>query len=320
MFRSYDTRYSSSLTCLAFLILWSPGEAGVAAAQPAPQGAPADLEVVLHDSRGPMHGTTLVVGRDLRVGLSGARPEHLYRFIVLDEAGGRVAERVARTDAAGVLEPVEVWDRTGIVGCNSPPKSWHEYPFANYAQATAALGGRTFELVVVDPQIRPPVVSLPLGIQEPEEAIYYWSDDKGNTKCLFETAEPVYLTVFHGHLEAWDANSRVFMLEAPPSKDLWQDGMSFKEVRLQPDCQGGIDVCAYPQGTIEPIPQQSTIELQGILPDEGGFLAIIRRPDGLLETQRYACDRATESVMYIKNQPVDLNDSDDGWGCPPCPP
>ncbi len=301
----------SKLGCLLLLCCLSATGAG---AQQRPQ-------LILEDSRGPMDGNTLVIGRDLRVGLAAALPEHQYRFVVFDEAGGEVAGVMATTDSAGSVEPVEVWDRSGVDGCRKKGKLQIDFPFANVADASDALDGRVFMLAIIEPTTQGVVLSTPIPLQEPSGAVYYWSDARGDAKCLFDSNDSVYLSVFKGDLETWQGESRVFMFNVPVNQDDWQNGMPFEEVRLQPNCQGGNDVCGYPEGTIEPLPQQSTVKIQGVTPQEGGFLAIIRPAEGGWEdTIRHDCDRVTESVMYVHSQPVDLNDSDDGWGCPPCPP
>lgn len=305
-----------SIMFFCLLLAWTVGAAQGAIA---PQETPPTL--VLADSRGPMDGNTLVIGRDLRVGLTDGMPKQRYQFIVYDEGGDAIAHAIASTNGVGTIEPVEVWNRTGVDGCNKPTLNPGDLNFVNVAQASAALHGRTFKLAVVEPQTHQTILSIPIRLEEPSEATYYWSDAKGRAKCFFFADEPVYLSVFKGETEMWDEDSRVFMLAAPLDKGAWQEGAAFEEVRLQPDCDGGNESCTYSEGTIEPLPQLSTVKLQGVTPKEGGFLAIIRPATyGSKEQVRLECDRITESIMYVHSQPVDVDDSDDGWGCPACPP
>lgn len=302
-------------TILLFLLLACPVVAAPGVI--APQASPPTL--VLEDSRGPMEGTTLIIGRDLKVGLSHAVPGRRYQFIVYDEGGDGIAYAMASADKAGTIDPIEVWNRTGVDGCNKPVKHPSDIHFNNVAQAGAALNGRTFQLAVVDPQTHRTIRSTPIRLEETSDAVYYWSDAKGKAKCFFYAGEPVYLSVFNGDTEMWSENSRVFMFSAPVDKDGWEVGATFEDVRLQPNCDDE-EACVLPEGTVEPLPQLSTVPLKGVLPKEGGFLAIIRPADGSKEQVRLECDRVTESIMYVHSQPVDVDDSDDGWGCPACPP
>lgn len=301
-------------SCLTFivsnlLLLFGPTSLS---AQQVPQ-------LVLADSRGPMADDTLIIGRDLRVGLAGGRADHRYRFRLQDETGAIVAEDFGKTNAVGSIDAFELWDKTGLQGCwPSKPKSPHQY--GSLSEVSAALDGSVFKLTVFDLQAKSTVTSSPISLRETQEAIYYWSDAAGNAKCIFEQRERIYLSVFKGDLETWDTESRVFMFEKPVKKEDWEVGMSFVDVRKRVGCDPNQETCDYPLGSIEKLPQTSTVEIEGIAPLEGAFLAIIRPAEGWKDTLRHACDRVTESVMYIHSMPVDLNDNEDGWGCPPCPP
>lgn len=194
-----------TLTCL---VLW----ASAGWSQAASQGP----RVILDDSRGDMVGTTLVIGRDLRGRVEGGAPDTLYQLTLLDETGAVVARQVVSSDADGNSDVVQVWDRSGITGCNAefnPSAFPGSLAYNNVEEAGLDLDGRTFTLRASEVGAAEAFAWIDVHLQEPEQAIYYWSDAHGRAACRFERNDPVFLSVFKGHLEAWQV-SRVFMLRS----------------------------------------------------------------------------------------------------------
>ncbi|MEO1085675.1 MAG: hypothetical protein AAFY88_15655, partial [Acidobacteriota bacterium] len=198
-------------------------------------------------------------------------------------------------------------------------------PYGSLAEAVPALDGLTLwfkaEVEIIDitggPSVWSELKVRPMTWVEPDEAVYYWSGPGGEAQCYFPTNENVYLSVYNSHLENFDA-SRVFMFSAP-DKDDWAVDLEFTEVRHREGCfSTPADDCTFFNGSQEPLPLTTTIPMRGLLPNNGAFLAIVRREDGPKGSKRYSCDRATEGVAWIKSG-GQLTESDEGWGCPPCP-
>lgn len=281
--------------------------------------------LIVNDSRGSMTADTLTVGFDLWAGIQGGLPNTDYRLILEDEVGAQVAALDITTDGQGDAPLVQLWNRSGVWGCEQelgPPWTPGDYAYGSIGEASQDLDGRIFDLKLYTVNPSNLVVGKVIPLEAPRQAIYYWSDRGGDAKCVFESDERIYLSVYKGYLEDF-TDSRVFMVHAPVNKIDWSVWMEFVDVRVKPDCNNLFEVCGYPTGTLsETVPSTVTAELEGMAPFQGKFLALIRDANGSTEKTRLLCDRSVESVL-VRGQAdwdIELADNEDGWGCPPCPP
>ncbi|MEM1178593.1 MAG: hypothetical protein AAGM22_09625 [Acidobacteriota bacterium] len=290
------------------------------------------ITISLEDSRGNALTDELTVGRSLYVTVDGGVPGTDYRLSLINGNNVVADEATATAPAAGTEFTERLFFKSNIwtVGCQPggpalPGGPGDVFgPFPNLEDASAALDGMTLWL-----ELEEWVGSLTGGgswqlvstqsitMKDPEEAIYYWSDQYGYEKCMFLKDEDIYLSVYKGNLEDF-SDSRVFMLKPPGEHKDWIVDFDFPEVRGVIGCTiTSTDGCTYDNGSDEDLPNTVTIPMVGKLPESGNFIALIRGSD-LQGSVRYACDRATEGQVWIEDQP-DLGESAEGWGCPPCP-
>ncbi|MEM6794339.1 MAG: hypothetical protein AAF725_10170, partial [Acidobacteriota bacterium] len=213
---------------------------------------------------------------------------------------------------------------TGSPG--SPPYG----PFDNLQDASLVIDGLVLFLTVEEQIVDPGTGSITWGwvfsssfeLAEPATSEYFFSDALGAEQCQFGNSEQVYLSVYNGNLDSF-LQSRVYLL-TPPDQDNWGPDIQtdFDDVRtldgcvpdLLNDCKVGED------GTPTDIPMITTVPLPGDLPFHGQFVALIRDKQGFKQSIRYSCDRVTDGLLKIGDGGPQQQQSNEGWGCPPCPP
>ena len=304
-------------------------------------------QLELQDSRGNVLTDELTIGRSLYVSGELAEPGATYRFTLATPSGETVDQRKTTAGPNGLIEKNSLFYKSniGTVGClpqgngtvvGTPSDVLG--PFDSLSEAVAELDGLTLwfsaELRVEDPTGGPdfwaPILAQPISMKAPLEAIYYWSSASGEAKCFASVGEALYLSVYKGYLEEFDF-SRVFMIKKPGDKAAWNswDGNpetapEFHEMRNREGCFLSKDEsCLFENGSFETLPNTATIQVQGLLPPHGQYLAVVRPASANGETAHYgwtrnACDRSTESTLYIDELPQ-LTEAQEGWGCPPCP-
>ncbi len=137
------------------------------------------------------------IGDHLSVAITGAAPSTSYQLRLVDDDGAQVAVSEITTDAAGNAAPKRLWTYSGVVGCDLssvpyPPLS----RFQHFAEAEAALAGRTFEIEALDSD-GVLAASLALPLLAPTRELRYFSDASGCLRYHFKDTETVYLALRH---------------------------------------------------------------------------------------------------------------------------
>lgn len=160
--------------------------------------APAAASPRIELSDGTLATRQLLVGADLHVALRGAAAHTGYELRLIDADGDVVATGFATADAAGNLEPLLLWPRTGVAGCDCgiPAPDKDEHTFADYEEAEAKLAGEDLEVQALS-LAGVEVARVTLPILAASREIVYFSDVAGCPRTYFAPLEPLYLSVLH---------------------------------------------------------------------------------------------------------------------------
>ncbi|MEM8996600.1 MAG: hypothetical protein AAGF23_17580 [Acidobacteriota bacterium] len=161
----------------------------------------------------------LEIGDDLFVRLPLMLPTAPLELHVLDEAGQSVAALAPLAVPADPLEPVPLWLRTGVVGCDVPSaQDVSDYHFRDFQQAAAHLAGRTFSV-----ELRfasgAPIQGVPLPIKARPNSgrgTLYFSDASGCPRTVFSGSESVYLS---GYRSYFPHGATVFLVDPQQPTD-----------------------------------------------------------------------------------------------------
>lgn len=138
-----------------------------------------------------------VLGTNLRVSVNGAQPQTPYLLSLRDETGLQIASLQTRADSSGAISPAVLWERSGVVGCdsNASPNP-NLYRFTHFEDAEA-LAGRSFSIVLTTIQSPPATVatrSLPLTAST--DPFFYFSDAAACPRFNFLNilTDPAFIT------------------------------------------------------------------------------------------------------------------------------
>ena len=161
----------------------------------------------------------LEIGDDLFVRLPLMLPTAPLELHVLDEAGQSVAALAPLVIPTNPVEPVPLWLRTGVVGCDVPgAQDVLDYHFRDFQEASAHLVGRTFT-VELRYATGAPVFSVPLPIKARPTSgsgSLYFSDSSGCPRTIFDDRETVYLSGFRSY---FPHGAMVYMVDPEQSTD-----------------------------------------------------------------------------------------------------
>ena len=161
----------------------------------------------------------LKLGDDLFVRLPLMLPTAPLELHVLDEGGQSVAALAPLVVPANPVEPIPLWLRTGVVGCDIPgAQDVLDYHFRDFQQASAHLAGRTFT-VELRYATGAPVLSVPLPIKARPTSgpgTLYFSNASGCPRTIFDDSEPIYLSGFRSY---FPHGAMVFLVDPEQSTD-----------------------------------------------------------------------------------------------------
>ncbi|MEM6794684.1 MAG: hypothetical protein AAF725_11945 [Acidobacteriota bacterium] len=179
---------SLALLCgVAFWILasWTPSSEAAASQRPVPT-----LE--LWDGASAI--SSLTVGDDLWVSVSGASTRSPFRVVLLASSGSQIAETEVFAGAHRDPRPSLLWFRSGIKGCDRldilDPAS---YRFRDHAEAESWLDQETLRVVLYDPsgqRLSQRILPTRVG----GKTRYFFSDASACPRSVFRTHQDVYLS------------------------------------------------------------------------------------------------------------------------------
>ncbi|MEO1367473.1 MAG: hypothetical protein AAFX50_09875, partial [Acidobacteriota bacterium] len=204
----------------------------------------------------------LEIGGDLHAGVTGAPAFTSYTILLLDETHTSVVRLRGTTDAFGDLADDLLWERTGVEGCDLG--AVHDplnYRFQTFEEAESVLGGRTFNLRLIDDGTGAAVAAaaLPLEVVTPFIGGYA-SDGAGCPRLEYQAGEPLHLTMEHQAIVGVDVE--IFLVQ---HQDVWTPGDPLIDVR------GAPQLIHVPAGT-------KWVSLLWLTPAQGEYQVIARPP------------------------------------------
>ena len=154
-----------------------------------------DVDLVL--SNGSETVTTLEVGRSLSAQVTGLPAGEEVEITVRDDLDWPVVSAAAVANAAGAAEVPNLWESTGIVGCDCDVVATAAYTFRRAEAALRTLVGEGFEVVVTD-STGTEVAATGLTLVAPSSPIAFPADATGCPRTLLQDAESLYLLVLGG--------------------------------------------------------------------------------------------------------------------------
>ncbi len=153
--------------------------------------------LVLSDELGSIEH--LEIGRSLFVQAVGLDSEAAVTLVLRDETGWPVAQAAATADGQGITDRVELWRRSGVVGCDCGTQIG-AYEFARVEDANGSLAGRVFSAAVVGQQGNDLAV-VPLALLPTARPLAMSADASGCPRFLLQSWEDLFLVVFGGSAE-----------------------------------------------------------------------------------------------------------------------
>lgn len=268
-----------------------------------------------------------VLGNNLWVSVSRARPNRFYQLALKDEMGTVVHSASVTTDASGVLPPYLLWHRSGVLGCD-PNASIDpiQYRFRLFEDAET-LAGRTFSIQLSDPLTTGgPVATKSLPLVASPAPRFYYSDGSGCPRFVFIGTEPIWVSAIHLPSGTpttyihWANTSPIDPVNPVDMRPLYPNGLSLTSPGTSPmmteesqiPTPGNIDFdgqCIY--GTIHP----------PLLGSSGGNETRFRTSSGFKSPGTTTTLTGTlpplDRMPPVGHWPTDPN-VNPAFACPPC--